>query len=85
MKQQRVLTVQYQVPVYVDVNLDTGEVERVVQVDEAIVLAEKPVGFSFLPEFAGAWEYRNAALNPANSKRAIEIAETVEWPMWETP
>ena len=66
--------VAYSVPVEVVVDLDTGEVRRVVVIDEEIAL-DRQIGVN-------TREYM-----PVKDKKvvaqAIGIAENSEWPAWE--
>lgn len=66
--------VSYSVPVEVVVDLDTGEVRRVVVIDEEIAL-DKTAGVN-TREYAPVEDEKVAA-------RAIEIAENAVWPVWE--
>lgn len=68
------VTVAYTVPIEVIVDLNDGTVKRAVAVHEGIALDEEQ----------GARQETN--LHPIPSpvaKRAIEIAEAGDWPVWE--
>ena len=66
--------VAYTVPVEVIVDLQQGEVVRVVVVDEAVALD---------PEKGARQESVLEPVPSAVAKRAIEIAEGGFWPRWE--
>jgi hypothetical protein len=66
--------VAYRVPVEVIVDLDRGTVDRVVIIDEGIALD---------PDHGARQESVLQPIPSAVAKRAIEIAESVGWPVWE--
>jgi hypothetical protein len=72
--------VSYMVPVEVVVDLDSGEVDQVVVIDEMIVLDRDDAAKD--GKAIHAEGYTELA-DPVARKRALEIAENEEWPAWE--
>lgn len=66
--------VAYTVPVEVVVDFESGTVERVVVIDEAIAL-DWETGVRTLTWLEG--------VGPRRAQRARRIAERAEWPAWE--
>lgn len=70
------VSISYTVPVQVIVDLDSGEVERVVVIDEGIT-ADKGDGYS---ENVDTYE----SVTKEQAARAYEIADGgAEWPSWD--
>lgn len=68
--------VAYTVPVEVVVDLDTGEVSRVVVIDEEVALDSSPRGGVNTREYLPVEDKKIVA-------QAIGIAENAMWPAWE--
>lgn len=75
------LQVWYSVPVAAHVDTETGEVTRVVVIDEEIRLGnpdtKHPAWNVTLPDYSGP------APTGVDETLAIRIAETADWPVWE--
>jgi hypothetical protein len=66
--------VAYTVPVEAIIDLQEGRVDRVVVMDEEVALDE---------EEGARQEGSLHPISTAVAKRAIEVAEAGEWPVWE--
>lgn len=94
----RVVSVRYRVTVYADVDLDTGEIVRVIENDESIRLDsdQRLISFELMPLQSAevAAEVVEAAfgpdagpypvdITPEIAREAVELAESLVWPAWE--
>jgi hypothetical protein len=68
------VNISYTCPVQVIVDLDTGEIDRVIVIDEGITA--EPDGFA-----EDADEYK--PVGGHQKARAFAIAEAAEWPSWD--
>lgn len=73
-----ICNVEYAAPILAQVDTETGEVKRVVVMDELVRLVRNDEGFPVVEQQGAIPLHDNET-----AARAATIAETGDWPAWE--